>query len=198
VRSRYLEPYEHYGEHVAIVGGGNSACETALELWRSGVRVTLVHRGREIKQTVKYWVKPDVENRIEEGSIDARFETTVTGFADGCLSLRHPDGESRLSVDGAYVLIGYAPDAALLRRSGVEVSSDELVPRFDESTGETHVEGLYVAGAVRSGIHTNHIFIDNSRDHGAVIVRHIAERLRSADRTRATGDATHERSPTGC
>jgi bacillithiol disulfide reductase len=177
VRGRYLEPYEHFGERVALIGAGNSACEAALELWRSGAHVTLVHRGGEIKPTVKYWVKPDIENRIEEGSIAALFDATVTAFEDRAIVLRQRGEELRLEVAAAYVLIGYAPDAGLLRSCGVEVSEDELIPRFDEATGETHVPGLYIAGAVRSGVHTNHIFIDNSRDHGAAIVRHIAARL---------------------
>lgn len=178
VRDRYLEPYSHYGEHVVLVGAGNSACEAALELWRAGIRVTLVHRGATVKPTVKYWVKPDIENRIEEGSIDALFETTVVAFDDGHLKLDAPDGPRTLEADAVYVLIGYTIDAALLRSFGVTVSDDEAIPTFDEATGETDVAGVYVAGAVRSGIHTNRIFIDNSRDHAGQIVRHIAAQLR--------------------
>ncbi|MDH3211663.1 MAG: YpdA family putative bacillithiol disulfide reductase [Myxococcales bacterium] len=178
VRSRYREPFEHGGERVAVIGAGNSACETALELWRHEARVTLVHRGSEIKPTVKYWVKPDVENRIAEGSIRACFDTVVESFGDREIVATQAGRPLRIPADAAYPLIGYRIDAALLRRCGVEVTADELIPTFDEATGESNVPGLYVAGAVRSGIHTNRIFIDNSRDHGHQIVAHIRSRLR--------------------
>jgi thioredoxin reductase (NADPH) len=180
VHERYREPYPHFDEHVAIIGGGNSACEAALELWRNDARVTVIHRGSEIKPTVKYWVKPDFENRVAEGSINALMETTVEAFAAGEVVARKGGEPVRLGVDAAYVLIGYTIDADMLRRSGVEVTADELIPTFDEQTGETNVPGLYVAGAVRSGIHTNRIFIDNSREHGAAIVADITARLRKA------------------
>ncbi len=182
VHTRYLEPYRHYGEHVVLVGAGNSAAEAALEIWRAGIEVSLVHRGREIKPTVKYWVRPDVENRIAEGSIGAHFERTVEAFEvrDGRRGLVLAGGEDHefLPADAVYVLIGYDIDASLLEASGVVVDAVEKIPAFDEESGETDVPGLYVAGAVRSGIHTNRIFIDNSRDHASRIVEHIAGRLR--------------------
>ncbi|MCZ6727447.1 MAG: YpdA family putative bacillithiol disulfide reductase [Acidobacteria bacterium] len=177
VRVRYREPFEHFGEHVALIGAGNSACEAALELWRNGVEVTLIHRRAEIKPTVKYWVKPDMENRIAEGAIEVHFDTAVEAFEDREI-LATRNGESvRIAVDAAYVLIGYSIDAKLLRRCGIEVSEGDLIPSFDEATGESNVPGFYVAGAVRSGVHTNRIFIDNSREHGKAIVAHIAARL---------------------
>lgn len=176
VHARYREPYPHFDQHVALIGGGNSVCEAALELWRAGARVTLIHRRAEIKPTVKYWVKPDIENRIAEGSIAASLETTVERFEGGeVVAGRH--GETvRIAVDAAYVLIGYSIDADLLRGAGVAVSDPDLIPEFAEETGETNVTGLYVAGAVRSGVHTNRIFIDNSREHGAEIIANIAAR----------------------
>ena len=177
VRPRYREPYEHSDERVALIGAGNSACEAALELWRNGASVTLIHRGGEIKPTVKYWVKPDVENRIAEGSIRAFFDTVVESFGDREIVARQSGRRVRIAADAAYPLIGYSIDATLLRRCGVEVSADELIPAFDEATGETNVPGLYVAGAVRSGVHTNRIFIDNSREHGADIIAHLRARL---------------------
>jgi len=174
VHSRYLDPYRHFDEHVALIGGGNSACEAALELWRAGARVTLIHRNAEIKPTVKYWVKPDVENRIAEGSIAALLETSVERFEGGEVVARGASDSVRIEVDAAYVLIGYTIDAGLLRGAGVEVSEPDLIPEFDEATGVTNVPGLYIAGAVRSGVHTNRIFIDNSREHGIEIIRDIA------------------------
>ena len=177
VHQRYLEPLLHFDERVALIGAGNSACEAALELWRSGAHVTLIHRRSEIKATVKYWVKPDIENRIAEGSIDALLDSTVQRFGDHKIYLEQAGEPRELEVDASYVLIGYRPDVALLERCGVEVSADELIPTFDETTGESNVPGLYIAGAVRSGIHTNRIFVDNSRDHGKSIVAEIKRRL---------------------
>jgi thioredoxin reductase (NADPH) len=180
VRSRYREPYRHTGEAVVVVGGGNSACEAALELWRAGARVTMLVRGPELKPTVKYWLKPDVENRIEEGSIAARFSTVVESFGEDGLVARGPSGPETVAADAAYVLVGYDTDAALLRRCGIEVDPETLVPTYDEATCETNVPGLYVAGTVQSGRETNRIFIENSRDHGQRIVRHLLAR-RSVD-----------------
>lgn len=187
VHSRYLEPYRHHAENVVLVGGGNSSCETALELWRNGAKsVTMVVRKDELKPSVKYWVKPDVENRIEEGSIDALFESEVESFADHVVRVCTSDGPRELAAEAAYVLIGYDTDASLLERCGVTVDRETLVPVFDEDSCETNVPGFYVAGAVQSGRDTNRIFIDNSRDHGARIVRHVLERRmgRSAEMTR--------------
>ncbi len=177
VRVRYREPYEHCGERVAIVGAGNSACEVALDLWRAGVDVTLIHRRASVKPTVKYWVRPDIENRIAEGSIRALFETTVRSFHEGTITLERGGARESIEVDAVYTLIGYTTDAALLRACGVRVDADELIPEFDDVTGETNIPGLYVAGAVRSGVHTNRIFIDNSRDHASAIVADIAATL---------------------
>ncbi len=173
VRHRYREPYPHFGEHVAVIGGGNSAAEAALDLWRNGARVTLVHRGGALKPTVKYWLKPDVENRLTEGSIAGRFDTVVRAFDDHQLVLAGPAGEERLAVDAAYVLIGYEPTFDLLRRAGVEVDARTLVPRVDAATCESNVPGLYVAGTLQAGRDTGRIFIENSRDHALRIVASV-------------------------
>lgn len=178
VRQRYVEPYGHFGESVVIVGGGNSAVEAALEMWRAGVGVTLVHRRPAVKKTVKYWVRPDFRNRVAEGAIAARYETVVTGFADGVVQLRGPEGESTLSADAAYVLIGYEVDAELERRCGIEVDPATAVPVFDPETCESNVPGLYVAGTLQAGNDLGRIFIENSREHGSRIVRHLCRRLR--------------------
>lgn len=177
VHHRYLEPYPHFGQHVALVGGGNSAAKIALDLWRNGAQVTVVHRRADFKPSLKYWIRPDLDNRISEGSIAARFETAVTAFETGAvrrLRLLGPDGPDTLEVDAVYVQIGYEPDPRLLAGAGVTVDPVSRVPSFDQETCETGVPGLYVAGTVQAGIHTNRLFIENSRDHGSRIARHWA------------------------
>ena len=177
VSHRYLEPYGHFRQHVAVVGGGNSAAETALDLWRNHVRVTVVHRWAEIKKTVKYWVKPDFENRVEEGSISTRLESTVQSFGDRCLVLATPEGPEEVEVDAAYVLVGYEPDAEMMRSCGIEVDDETLEPSCDADSCESNVRGLYVAGTLQAGRDLGRIFIENSREHADRIVEHVAERL---------------------
>jgi thioredoxin reductase (NADPH) len=178
VCARYREPWAHHGERVLIVGGGNSAAEAALDLHRHGAGVTLVVRGDGLKETIKYWVRPDLENRIAEGSIAARFRTRVRGFGDRHAEVESPAGIERLAADAVYVLIGYRPDTRLLAGAGVPVDPLTAVPEFDPETCETPVAGLYVAGTVQAGLETHRIFIENSRDHGPRIVAHLAARLR--------------------
>ncbi len=184
VHRRYREPYPHYGEHVVVVGGGNTACEAALDLWRNNVRVTMVVRQGELKPSVKYWLKPDTMNRIAEGSIDARFETVVESFAPGAGSgevVVARGGERQvIRADAAYVLIGYLPDAELERRCGVEVDPETLVPAHDPETCESNVPGLYIAGTLQAGRDTGRIFIENSRAHAPKIVGHLLARRRAA------------------
>ncbi len=177
VHHRYREPSRHYSERVVIVGGGNSASEAALDLWRAGARVTLVHRGAELKGSVKYWLKPDLENRIAEGSIAACFETEVTRFGDRSVSLTASGGDWEMAADAAYVLVGYEPDVAFQRRCGIEVAADTLVPSFDPESCETNVPGLYVAGTLQAGRDTGRIFIENSREHAPRIVNHLLRKL---------------------
>jgi thioredoxin reductase (NADPH) len=185
VHHRYLEPYGHFAEDILVVGGGNSAAEAALDLWRAGARVTLVHRGSGVKGTVKYWLKPDLENRIAEGSIAARFGAVVESFGRRGVDLVAPEGRETLPCRAAYVLIGYLPDVELQRRCGVRYDPETLVPEFDPATCESNVPGLYVAGTLQAGRDTGRIFIENSRDHGALIVRHLSGRLRRLARTEA-------------
>ncbi|HEY0514745.1 MAG TPA: YpdA family putative bacillithiol disulfide reductase [Thermoanaerobaculia bacterium] len=178
VAHNYKEPYPHFGQEVIIVGAGNTAAEAALDLWRNGVRVTLVHRGAALKPGVKYWLKPDMENRIEEGSIPAHFNTQVRAFLpEGAVELATPEGPRVLPAQAAFVLIGYQPDADFERRCGVEVDPETLIPAYDPETCESNVPGLYVAGTLQAGRWTDRIFIENSRDHGPKIVSHLKSRL---------------------
>jgi thioredoxin reductase (NADPH) len=179
VAHRYTEPYPYFGQKVVVIGAGNTAAEAALDLWRNGgVQVTLVHRGAELKKGVKYWLKPDVENRIEEGSIPARFHTQVRAFLpEGGVELATPDGPEVLPAQAALVLIGYQPDADFERRCGVELDPETLIPVHDPETCESNVPGLYVAGTLQAGRWTDRIFIENSRDHGPKIVAHLKPRL---------------------
>lgn len=186
VSRRYRDPYRHFGEHVVLVGAGNTAAEAALDLWRNGVRTTVVHRGHQVKGSVKYWLKPDFDNRVAEGSIAARWGTCVAAF--------HEEGgerwvetvpagggaAERLPCDAAYVLIGYRPDTRLLAAAGVEVDPETLVPAHDPETGESNVPGLYVAGTLQAGAATDRIFIENSRHHAPLIVSHLVARLTSS------------------
>ncbi len=182
VRSRYLEPYGHFEDQVLLVGGGNSAIEAALELWRNHARVTLVHRRDRVKDTVKYWLKPDLENRIAEGSIAAHLETTVRAFrSEGSrrlVDLAGPDGETSVAVDAAYVLVGYEPDTQLAAGCGVTFDPATLVPTCDPETCESNVEGLYLAGTIQVGRDIGKLFIENSRVHADRVVADVARRLR--------------------
>jgi len=180
VRHRYLEAYPYFDRDVVIVGAGNTAAEAALDLWRNGARVTLVHRREQVKPGVKYWLKPDIENRIAEGSIRARFRSVVRAFGDESVEIVTPEGEESLPAQAAFVLVGYVPDADLQRRCGIAVDPETLVPLFDPETCETNVPGLYVAGTIQAGRQIDRIFIENSREHGPAIVRHLRRRLGAA------------------
>ncbi len=182
VHSRYREPFGHFGQQVVIVGGGNTAAETALELFRNGARVTLVHRQPAVKGSIKYWLKPDVENRIEEGSIAARFSSRVVAFhvataeRGSTVEVEGPAGREHLPADAVYTLIGYTPDMSLLAAAGVRVDPETLIPSHNPESCETNIPGLYVAGTLQAGRRTDQIFIENSRDHGPKIVRHLTGR----------------------
>ena len=187
VHTRYRDPYRHFGERVVVVGGGNSAVEAALDLYRNGAKVTLVHRGSKVKSSVKYWLRPDLQNRLEEGALEARFESRVRAFSDLGVEIEGPRGPEVLAADAAYLLIGYLPDVELERQCGIEVDSDTLIPTFDPETCESNVEGLYVAGTLQAGKRTDKIFIENSREHGRQIVRHLKSRLRPQTTTEPPG-----------
>lgn len=176
----YTEPFPYARSRVVVVGGGNSAVEAALDLYRGGAaEVHLVHRRSGLKPTVKYWIRPDIENRIREGSIDARFDTTVRAIREREVEIEGVETGEReiLPADFVLLLTGYHPDPTLLRGAGVLVDETTLVPVHDPETLETSVPGLYIGGSVVSGRETGRIFIENGRDHARRIVAHVRERV---------------------
>lgn len=177
----YTEPFPFFRRNVTVIGGKNSAVEAALDLYRHGAEVTLVHRGAEIRQSVKYWILPDILNRIEEGSIKALFNTRVTRITGDAIAVQNEQGEtSTLKSDFVFALTGYHPDYDFLKACGIDIGGEELIPRHDPATFETNVPGLYVAGVVAAGRNANKIFIENGREHAKVIVHDIVRRLTPA------------------
>ena len=174
----YREPHPYYRRRVVVVGGKNSAAEAALDLYRNGARVTLVHRGAQLGASIKYWVLPDIENRIKEGSIEGRFSTSVVEITAEDVVLDGPAGRARVAADGVLLLTGYHSDPALLRTAGADVDSAQGAPFHHPDTFETNVPGLFVVGACVAGRESGRIFIENGRFHGAMAVREIARRLR--------------------
>ena len=174
----YREAHAHYRQRVVIVGGGNSAAEAALEMYRAGAHVTLVHRAPTLKDTIKYWVRPDIENRIKEGSIAARLGTCITAIRPTSVlvtSFEGGDAGEEIPADAVLLLTGYRADTELMTRAGVRLT-DRQAPVVDPETFETNVPGLFVAGGAIAGIDTGTIFIENGRFHGEKIIETIARR----------------------
>jgi len=171
----YREPYQYVDQDVAVIGARNSAAKAALDCYRHGARVTLVVRRPTLSDTIKYWVRPDLDNRIKEGSITAFFETSVEEIRDGSLVLRTPSGAREIPNDWVLALTGYHPDFSLLERLGVSFADDEYrTPIVDDASFETVRRGLYLSGTVCGGYLTNRWFIENGRLHAKQIARHIA------------------------
>jgi thioredoxin reductase (NADPH) len=170
----YDDPHPFYRKHVVVVGAKNSAAIAALELYRAGAAsVTLVHRGQGISPSVKYWIRPDIENRIAEGSVRALFGTCVREIAPAHVQVEGPEGRRDLPADQVFLLTGYTPDVDLMRRAGVRVDPQTLKPEHDPRSFETNVPGLFLAGALVSGRDTGKVFIENGRFHGEAIVNAI-------------------------
>jgi thioredoxin reductase (NADPH) len=178
VAHSYDEPFRYAGRQAVVVGGRNSAVETALDLYRHGASVTLVHRGSSLSTGVKYWIQPDFENRVKAGQITALYTSTVRSIAPGSVTVEVSGQERVIPADFVFVLAGYGPDSALLRRAGVELDPSTLAPKAAEQTFETNVPGLFVAGSVVAGKNTNAIFVENGRLHGEMIVTAILARRR--------------------
>jgi thioredoxin reductase (NADPH) len=177
VKHYYDEPQPYWDQDVVVVGGGNSAVEAALELWRAGARVTFVHFEDGLDPGVKPWVLPDIENRFEEGSIPVRWRTRVDRIAPGSVTLRDVEtGETeRIRNDWVFAMTGWHADPRLLRELGVHVDPESGVPRHDPETMETDVPGVFIAGVLAAGNDANRIFIENGKHHGRKIVARVTE-----------------------
>ncbi len=173
----YREPHPFFDCDVVVIGGKNSAAIAALELWRHGARVTIVHRRPGIHQNVKYWIKPDIENRIKNGEIKAYFQSRVKEILPEQVVVETPQGETRLKNHFVFALTGYHPDYGFLKGLGVKLSSDECRPEVNPETLETNVPGIYVAGVIVAGSKTSEIFIENGRFHGQRIAADLAAKL---------------------
>jgi thioredoxin reductase (NADPH) len=173
----YREPHPFYDSDVVVVGAKNSAAIAALELWRHGARVTLVHRGAAISHSVKYWIKPDIENRIKNHEIAAYFNTTIAEIAPDSVLLSTPKGDLRLKNDFVFALTGYHPDFTFLRSLGVQFTETASKPVVNLQTLESNVAGIYLAGVIIAGMNTNEIFIENGRFHGRQIAEDVLRKL---------------------
>lgn len=175
VKHYYDEPHPYAFQNVLVIGAGNSGVDVALETYRAGSKVSLVVRGPEIKKTVKYWVRPDIENRIKNSEIQAYFNTSIVRINERSVTLRTPEGEKVIDNDFVLAMTGYEPDFSLLKDAGVSFQDDEAqTPVYNEDTMESNKQGLYLAGVVCGGLNTSKWFIENARYHAELIAAHIA------------------------
>jgi len=176
----YREPHPFFGLKVVVVGGKNSAAIAALELWRHGAQVTLVHRGPGVSNSVKYWIKPDIENRIKAGQVKAYFNTRVRKITLEHVMLDTPEGPETLPNDYVFALTGYHPDFEFLASLGIRLSGEaDRKPVCDPQTLESNVPGIYLAGVIVAGMRTSEIFIENGRFHGQAIAVDLRRKLKA-------------------
>jgi thioredoxin reductase (NADPH) len=175
----YVDPHPYYGMDVVVIGGKNSAAIAALELWRHGARVTVVYRGPKMQPHIKYWILPDIENRIKNGEIAARFNTTVTRIDPYSVTLATPQGPVVLRNDFVFALTGYLPDFTFIESLGVRIEGEYRCPVCDPRTLESNIPGIYLAGVIIAGDRTNEIFIENGRFHGRQIAEDLKQKLQS-------------------
>jgi thioredoxin reductase (NADPH) len=173
----YNDAHPYYRRRVVVVGGRNSAAEASLELFRGGAHVTLVHRKPALGDSIKYWVRPDIENRIKEGSVAARFGASVVEITPTEVVIEQAGRREALPCDAVFLLTGYHPDSELMTRAGIRCDPATLSPALDAETFETNVPNLFIAGGAVAGRNTGSIFIENGRFHGEKIVSVLAERL---------------------
>jgi thioredoxin reductase (NADPH) len=174
----YKEAHPYYNHDVAVIGAKNSAAIAALELFWTGARVTLIHRGPGIHHHVKYWIKPNIENRIKSGEIQAYFNSSVLEICPDRIRIQTPGGEAVLKNDFVFAMTGYQPDWKFLNAAGVTLDPETRRPRTSPTTLESERTGVYLAGVIVAGMHTNEIFIENGRFHGQLIAEAIRTKLR--------------------
>jgi thioredoxin reductase (NADPH) len=180
----YTEPHAYWNENVVVIGGRNSAAEAALDLFRNGAKVTLVHRDAHLGPTIKYWVRPDIENRIKAGQVQGFFSTTVKRITENDVIVENAGGEKRLPARQVFALTGYHPDFAFIESLGVRLDRETRKPELNPKTLESNIPGIYLAGVVIGGRHTSEIFIENGRFHGKVIIDAIRESSARAELAR--------------
>ncbi len=174
----YTDPHPYYRRKVAVIGGANSAAVAALDLWRHGAEVSLIYREPALSSNIKYWIRPDIENRIKEGSIRALPQSEVKEIVPGAISVQRSNGETlHLDNDFVFALTGYHPDFRFLRDIGVEIDPMTHRPRCSPETLESNVPGIYLAGVIIAGMDTNEIFIENGRFHGKQIMSDVEKKL---------------------
>jgi len=176
----YTEPHEYWREPVVVIGGKNSAAEAALDLYRNGAHVTLVHRDAQLGASIKYWVRPDIENRIKAGQVNAFFQTHVKEITKDEVIVSNVAGEKRLPARQVFALTGYHPDFEFIKSLGVRLDPETCKPALDPNTLESNVPGVHLAGVVIGGRHTGEIFIENGRFHGKQIIDALAGKARRA------------------
>jgi thioredoxin reductase (NADPH) len=173
----YHDPHPYYDQKVLVVGGKNSAAIAALDLWRHGAHVTLVHRGEKMHHHVKYWILPDINNRIKNGEVSAYFSTSVVRIGEDAIDLLTPQGPVTIDNDYVFALTGYHPDFDFLTALGVRMEGQDRCPACDPQSLESNIPGLYLAGVIVAGMRTNEIFIENGRFHGRQIARDMEAKL---------------------
>jgi thioredoxin reductase (NADPH) len=181
VHHYYNDPHPYFEMDVAVIGGKNSAAIAALELWRSGARVTLIYRGPGITPNVKYWIKPDIENRIKDGEVKAFFDTNVLEITPDTVILETPNGSTTIPNDFVFAMTGYHPDFTFLERIGIRFDGPDRLPVCNAETLESNVPGIYLAGVIVAGSRTSEIFIENGRFHGRQIAAALASKTMARD-----------------
>lgn len=182
VKHYYDDPHFYAFQKVAVVGANNSAVDAALETWRKGAEVTMIVRGTMIGERVKYWVRPDIENRIKEGSIKCYFSSALLQVRPREIDILTPEGKITVQNDWVLAMTGYQPNLAFLQNTGVQLSTDAVrAPLLNDTTHETNVPGIYLAGVICGGMNTHRLFIENSREHAQKIVAHIKDRVVKAE-----------------
>jgi len=178
VQHYYDDPHPFFGLDVVVIGGKNSAAIAALELWRHGARVTLVHRDAEMHKHVKYWILPDINNRIKNGAITAYFSSNVTRITENDVTIATPHGNLTIANDFVFAMTGYHPDFSFLEQLGIQFDeANDRSPRCNPATLESNVPGIYLAGVILGGRRTNEIFIENGRFHGKLIAQDLQRKL---------------------